>query len=78
MNRNLLGLRSGEHAVVDGIRPEEGAAKRLADLGFVRGARLEMVRAGAPCIVRVDGASVGLGRPYQQSILIGGGDSRGS
>lgn len=78
MSTNLQGLRSGDNAVVNGIRPGEGAAKRLADLGFVRGARLEMLRSGSPCIVRVDGACVGLGLPYQQSILVGSGDSPAS
>lgn len=71
MSANLLGLRAGEYAVVDGIRAGERAAKRLADLGFIRGAQLEMLCAGAPCIVRVEGTCVGLGRPYQQSILVG-------
>lgn len=67
---NVLALGSGDVAIVDRITASEHAAKRLADLGFVRGARLEMVRAGIPCIVRVSGICVGLGQAHQMSIQL--------
>ena len=67
----LSGLKAGEVAFVDRIASANGATKRLADMGFVRGARLEMLRPGAPCIVRLNGVCVGLGQAYQTSILVG-------
>ncbi len=67
---SLLALNAGESGTVFGIVGNQLAAKRLADMGFVRGARLEMVRPGAPCIVRIDGACVGLGAGHQASIAL--------
>ena len=32
--------------------------RRLEELGLRAGARLEMVRGGSPCIVRVDGSTL--------------------
>ncbi len=65
---SLLALNAGESGTVFGITGTQLASKRLADMGFVRGARLEMVRPGRPCIVRIDGACVGLGAAHQASI----------
>ena len=75
MDRKMVGeslqsLRTGEVALVERITSTRGSAKRLADLGFVRGAELEMIRHGVPCIVRVKGTCVGLGRMHQASILL--------
>ena len=44
------------------------SAKRLSDMGFVRGVRVEMIRPGRPCIVRIGGVRVGLGKENQASI----------
>ena len=68
---SLPTLKTGEHGTIASINGDEGRAKRLADMGFVRGARVTMVRPGAPCIVRIDGRCVGLGGGHQQSILLG-------
>lgn len=67
---SLMALGAGESATVFGIVGNQLAAKRLADMGFVRGSRLEMVRPGAPCIVRIDGTCVGLGAAHQASIML--------
>ena len=67
---SLWGLRTGDVGIVERIADNRGAAKRLADMGFIRGARLEMVRPGAPCIVRIDGTCLGLGQAHQASILL--------
>ena len=67
---NLPGLRSGERGVVASVRLGELSGKRLADIGFVPGARIEMLRRGDPCIVRIDESRVGLGRAYQEAILL--------
>ena len=67
-HRNAMSLRAGEVGVIRRISAANGSAKRLADMGFVRGAGLEMIRPGEPCIVRIDGLCVGLGREHQDSI----------
>ena len=61
-------LKAGDTALIKGIASSQHAAKRLADLGFVPGMRLEMIRPGHPCIVRVNGTCVGLGGAHQASI----------
>ena len=63
-------LKMGEVGIVERITADNGSAKRLAEMGFVRGARLEMIRPGAPCIVRINQSCVGLGRGHQTSILL--------
>ncbi len=45
-------------------------AKRLADMGFVRGARLQMIRPGNPCIVSLERTRMGLGIGYQANIAV--------
>lgn len=67
---DLPGLRSGQRGVVTSVRLTESSTKRLADIGFVPGARVEMLRCGDPCIVRIDESRVGLGRAYQEAILL--------
>lgn len=61
-------LSAGETATIASVRATRGAAKRLADMGLIRGAKLEMVKPGLPCIVRVGGVSVGIGGALQQLI----------
>ncbi|RME40506.1 MAG: ferrous iron transport protein A [Planctomycetota bacterium] len=68
--RNLRRLRPGEEAVIVGIDEKRSSAKRLADLGFVRGAKLEMLCPGTPCLVKVAGACIGLGAAHQDCILL--------
>ena len=71
MTQDGLGiLRAGDVGVIDSIVAPCGTGKRLADMGFVRGARVEMVRPGAPCIVRLDATCVGLGQAHQTSIRL--------
>lgn len=64
----FLKLQSGERGTIAAISGFQSGSKRLADLGFVRGAQVTMVRQGNPCIVRIDGRCVGLGAGYQESI----------
>lgn len=54
-------LQEGHIGIVSSVNPAPEMAKRLADMGFIPGARIQMVRSGNPCIVRVDDTSVGLG-----------------
>lgn len=67
---DLSSLRAGDLGTVVGIDAAHSSAKRLADMGFVRGVRLEMVRPGRPCIVRIDGSCVGLGGAHQQCVSL--------
>lgn len=67
----LEALKTGDVGVINRIRATRPASKRLADMGFIQGAALEMVRAGFPCIVRIGGVCVGLGAAHQASIELG-------
>ena len=58
----------GDIGVVSRIHSVRGAGKRLADMGFVQGARLEMVKPGRPCIVRVNECCIALGNDHQKVI----------
>ncbi len=73
----LSALSMGENATVVEITAGEAAAKRLADLGFVRGGHVEMLRTGRPCLVRIGTACIGLGRELQEVILINRNDTNG-
>jgi len=64
----LLSLVAGDVGTIASVRRLGPGTKRLADLGFVRGARLEMVRPGEPCIVRIEGTQVAISGGYQASI----------
>ncbi len=66
----LRSLRTNEVAVVAGVEASQVAAKRLADMGFTPGVRVEMLRPGRPCLVRLNGTCMGVGARYQQSILL--------
>jgi len=68
--QTLRSLGAGDAGVIDRINTLQRAAKRLADMGFVCGARLEMIRPGKPCIVRIGGVCVGLGAGHQAAIQL--------
>jgi len=68
--RQLSRLVAGDVARIAGVAASQTASKRLADMGFVRGAVVEMVRPGRPCLVRVGGTYVGLGVENQHSISV--------
>ena len=63
-------LKAGEYGTIESINGTHAAAKRLADMGFIRGALVTMIRPGEPCIVRIGGRCVGLGDAHQNSILL--------
>jgi len=66
----LVDLGNGERATVAGIEADHPAAKRLADLGFVPGAPVQMLHAGLNCIVLIYQTRLGLGRGLQRSITL--------
>ena len=67
---SLPKLKAGELGEVARVDSGEDIAKRLADLGLVRGAQITMIRPGVPCIVRIDGRCLGLGAVPQECIRI--------
>ena len=64
----LSDLNTGEAATIVSIAASQASAKRLADMGFVRGALVEMIRTGTPCLVRIGATCVGLGGDHQRGI----------
>lgn len=64
------GLHPGETTTIVGISGGHTYAKRLADMGFVAGTRIRMIRRGNPCIVRIGGTFVGLGAANQTCVLV--------
>jgi Fe2+ transport system protein FeoA len=66
----LQALRAGESGTVNRIAAEQATAKRLADMGFVRGAHVKVLRPGRPCLVRIGPTCVGLGVALQKCILL--------
>lgn len=67
---HLRDVGAGEKVIVAGVAVSQNEAKRLADMGFVTGVRVEMVRTGEPCIVRLNGTLVGLGVANQRVIRV--------
>ena len=71
INETLPKLEAGEIGTISSIDGSGVRSKRLADMGFVRGARLTMIRPGEPCLVKLDGRCVGLGLGHQKNIKLG-------
>lgn len=67
---HLPQLQSGTRGTIESINEQGGFAKRLADLGFVRGVEVTMVKPGSPCIVSIQGRCVGLGAAGQRRIKL--------
>jgi len=70
--RTILDLDAGDIAVVSEIDPSTPSAKRLADMGFVPGAVVEMLQPGLPCIILFGSTRLGLGEGYQRAIGLEG------
>jgi ferrous iron transport protein A len=51
-------LRSGQIAEIGQLVGAPEQVRRLEELGLRTGARLEMIRGGSPCIIRVDGSTL--------------------
>ena len=67
---SLRSMRVGDVALVAAFRDADGAARRLAEFGLIRGAMVEMIRAGAPCIVRIGDTRLSVGAPLQNRVLL--------
>jgi ferrous iron transport protein A len=53
-------LRSGEWGEVETVTGEPGWVGRLAELGIRSGSQVQMVQAGSPCLLNVDGCRLSL------------------
>jgi Fe2+ transport system protein FeoA len=54
----LSALRCGQVAEIGQLLGIPEQIRRLEELGLRAGARLEMIRSGVPCIIRVDGGKL--------------------
>lgn len=66
----LRSLRPGERGVVTGLPKANGSARRLAEFGLVRGATVEMIRPGSPCIVRIENTRLSVGAALQSLVCV--------
>ncbi len=67
---SLRSMHVGEIGLITALRDSCTSARRLAEFGLIRGATVEMIRAGAPCIVRVDHTRLSLGAALQEGVLV--------
>lgn len=63
-------LESGQHAKVCALRDTAALGQRLAELGLLAGADVELIRRGNPCILRIQNARFGLGRRAQRAVYV--------
>ncbi len=63
-------LRSGQVGEIYQLFGAPDQVRRLEELGMRAGARLEMVRCGAPCIVRINGSKFCFRNDDSLSILV--------
>ena len=70
--RPMSVLERGETASVSGVAGG-ASARRLAEIGFVPGATVEMLRGGDPCIVRLDRSRLRLSVALQHDVFVTNG-----
>jgi ferrous iron transport protein A len=73
MERPLAELRPGERGRVVGVGGDENAARRLMDMGLIRGTTVEVVRRaplGDPMEVRLRGFMLTLRRTEAEHIRV--------
>jgi ferrous iron transport protein A len=66
----ISSLRMGEIANVSQLVGLPEHVRRLEELGLRCGARIEIVRGGTPCIIRVDGATLCIRDDERVRILV--------
>jgi Fe2+ transport system protein FeoA len=66
----LTMLRPGQSAVVEAVLGAGEFAHRLREMGLRPGARVQMVRPGAPCLIRLDGLKLGIRADEVAAILV--------
>lgn len=63
-------LQPGEWAEVCDVDGEPAWVGRLAELGVRVGCRLQMLRAGSPCLIHVDGGRLSLRGEQSAGVLV--------
>ena len=72
----LVMLPEGREAVITSVVAGRGLTRRLYEMGFVRGERVKMLRAGpGPVLVVVKGSRVALGWGVAMKIIVDGGEA---
>ncbi len=66
-------LRSGQRAEIHTVTGRETHSRRLHELGFRQGVRVEIVRSGNPCIIRLDNSKFCFRDSEASSILVRAG-----
>ena len=67
---SLRSMRAGDAGLVTAFHNADGSARRLAEFGLICGATVEMIRAGAPCIVRIGHTRLSVGASLQDRVLL--------
>ena len=76
MKMPLAMLPEGGEAVITSVVAGRGLARRLYEMGFVRGERVKVLRAGpGPVLVLVKGSRVALGWGVAMKIFVDGGEA---
>ena len=63
-------LRRGEVASISQLVGEPETIRRLHELGLQHGARIEILRGGSPCIVRVNDSTICFRHDEQVRVLV--------
>lgn len=63
-------LPSGSRAIVQRVKPSEGAMQRLMAMGLCVGRELEVVRQGNPLILRLLGARIGVSSRLARHVVV--------
>jgi ferrous iron transport protein A len=66
-------LRAGERGRVSLVHGAGGVVQRLRELGLRGGAVVEMIRAGSPCILRLDGQKICVRSDEMAGVLVQAG-----
>ncbi|MCP4591215.1 MAG: ferrous iron transport protein A [bacterium] len=65
---SLRAFRAGDVGLITRLDDTNGTTRRLAEFGLVRGATVEMLRAGSPCILRIEHTRLSVGAALQDSV----------
>ena len=71
--RPLSRMTTGQRAIISQIVGRTEQVQRLRELGLRDGVELEMVRAGSPCVVRLQGHTLCIRATELLNVLVGDG-----
>jgi ferrous iron transport protein A len=63
-------MQAGEWAEIEEVTGAPVWVHRMAELGLRSGSRLQVLRPGSPCLLRVDGARISLRGEGEAQILV--------